>query len=36
MRTTVKTLLENNPAVPSDGSIYVGQSLCVLICSAAP
>jgi len=35
MRTTVKSILENNPTVSADGVLEVGSKLCLLLCSAA-
>lgn len=34
-RTTVRSLMENNPALPPDGMIQPDDRICVLVCSAA-
>uniref|UniRef100_A0A7S1DGV3 LysM domain-containing protein n=1 Tax=Hemiselmis andersenii TaxID=464988 RepID=A0A7S1DGV3_HEMAN len=35
MRTTVKSILENNPSVLAGSTLQVGGQLCLLLCSAA-
>mmetsp|Transcript_59658 Transcript_59658/g.122369 ORF Transcript_59658/g.122369 Transcript_59658/m.122369 type:complete len:1183 (+) Transcript_59658:230-3778(+) len=34
-RTTVRSLMENNPQIPPDGMIMPDDSICVLVCSSA-
>jgi hypothetical protein len=35
MRTTVKSILENNPTISPDGMLVVGSKVCLLLCSNA-
>jgi len=35
MRTTVKSILDNNPAIVASANLDVGSQLCLLLCSAA-